>query len=146
MTLPLVLDSAGLDALCGEVPSPTVRALLEEAWRLDRDVLTPAVVCAEVCRGAARTRRVEALVSRQGARGRPWQPVQVVVTDFALARQVGAVLHGAQTGSADIVDAHVVAVCADRGGGLVLTSDPADIERLAAVIPSARIMIRPVTT
>jgi post-segregation antitoxin (ccd killing protein) len=83
--------------------------------------------------------------------------VTVVDTDFALARQVGAVLHGgwraggargaggvgehgAEAASADFADAHVVAVCARRGGGLVITSDAGDIARLAAAVPSARIL------
>lgn len=52
-------------------------------------------------------------------------------TDRALARFVGAVLHAAEAGSADIVDAHVVAA-AEAGGGLVLTGDPSGLERLAA--------------
>jgi len=68
--------------------------------------------------------------------------VTVVDTDFALTRQVGAVLYGAATGSADLADAHVVAVCARRGGGLVITSDVGDIARLAAAVPSARIVSR----
>jgi predicted nucleic acid-binding protein len=109
---------------------------------MNRDVLVPAVVCAEVCRGVARTRRVETLVSREGSKARQRQPVRVVATDFALARQVGAVLHGAGAGSADMVDAHVVAVCAERGGGLVLTSDAGGVQRLAAATPSARIATR----
>lgn len=67
----------------------------------------------------------------------------MVDTDFGLARQVGAVLHGAGAGSADLVDAHVMAVCARRGGALVITSDPADIMRLAAAVPAARVITRP---
>ncbi|MGH3700317.1 MAG: hypothetical protein ACRDQY_12740 [Pseudonocardiaceae bacterium] len=73
----------------------------------------------------------------------PPPPVVVVDTDFALARQVGAVLSGAGAGSVDLADAHVVAVCARRGGGLVITSDPDDIARLAAAVPAARVITRP---
>ncbi|MGH3908374.1 MAG: hypothetical protein ACRDTE_29945 [Pseudonocardiaceae bacterium] len=62
-------------------------------------------------------------------------------TDFVLARQVGAVLHWA--GSADLAVAHLAAVCARRGGGLVITSDPDDIARLAVVVPAARVVTRP---
>ncbi|MFE6919664.1 hypothetical protein ACFVAV_01325 [Nocardia sp. NPDC057663] len=58
-------------------------------------------------------------------------------------RLVGAVLHGAQAGSRYLVDAHVVALCARYGGGLVITSDPDDIRHLAAAVPSARIIVRP---
>ncbi|MGH3856426.1 MAG: PIN domain-containing protein [Pseudonocardiaceae bacterium] len=142
MTVPVVLDAEGLEALCAPTPPEQLRALLHEAWVRERDVLVPAVVCAESCRGVARTRRVEAALARHDqARGqRP--PVSVVVTDFALARQVGAVLHGCNADSRDMVDAHVVAVCALHGGGLVVTADGTDIERLARAVPSARVLTR----
>lgn len=138
-----MLDADGLDALADPSPPIVFRALLREALDRARDVLVPAVVCAEACRGPARTRRVEtALARHRPARGqRP--PVGVIDTDFLLARQVGAVLHGAGTGSADLADAHVVAVCARRGDGLVITSDPQDIARLAATVPAARVVTRP---
>lgn len=102
----------------------------------------PAVVCAEVCRGVARTRRVETLVSRK-PHDHPWQrPVAIVPTDFDMARLVDAILHGAQVGSRYLSDAHVVALCSRYGGGLVITSDPDDIRQLAAAVPSARIIVR----
>ncbi|MGH2706691.1 MAG: type II toxin-antitoxin system CcdA family antitoxin [Actinomycetota bacterium] len=44
----------------------------------------------------------------------------------------------------DIVDAHVVAVCAFHGGGIVVTADSDDVERLAQAVPSARIVTRSV--
>ena len=142
MTMPVVLDAEGLDALCDPHPPEQFRALLHEAWVRERDVLVPAVVCAEACRGVARTRRVEAAVARHHqARGqRP--PVSVVDTDLTLARQVGAVLHGAGADSGDMGDAHVVAVCALHGGGLVVTTDRDDIERLAQAVPSVRVLTR----
>lgn len=143
MSLPVVLDSDGLDALADPRPPPAFRALLREALDRGRDVLVPSVVCAEACRGSARTRQVEVALGRHrpGHGQRP--PVVTVDTDFTLARQVGAVLYGSSAGSADIVDAHVVAVCARYGGGLVITSDTGDIERLAAAVPSVRIVTRP---
>jgi predicted nucleic acid-binding protein len=143
VTLPVVLDSDGLEALSEAHPPPLLRALLQEAWARHRDVLVPAVVCAEVCRGVARTRRVENVVARRNLTGGQRHPVNVVATDFDLARHVGAVLHGAQASSRDLVDAHVVAVCALYGGGLVITSDSGDILRLAAAVPSARVVTRP---
>ena len=100
------------------------------------------MVCAEVCRGAPRTRAVESALARHTPTAGQRPPVDVVPTDFSLARQVGAVLHGAGAGSEDIVDAHVVAVCLLHGGGMVITADPTDIDRLAAVVPSARIVTR----
>lgn len=143
MTLPVVLDSDGLDALSAPQPSARFRAILREAFERQRDVLVPAVVCAEACRGAARTRRVEAAVTRHDAARRQQPPVRVVATDFHLARQVGAVLHGASADSSDMVDAHVVATCVPYGGGLVITADGGDIERLAQAVPSARVVTRP---
>ncbi len=141
--LPIVLDSEGLDAVCDHQPPEPVRALLQEAWVRGRDVLVPAVVCAEACRGLPRTRRVEAAVARHdGSAGRR-PPISLVVTDFVLARQVGAVLHGVGSDSRDMVDAHVVGVCALHGGGLVITADGSDIERLARAVPAARILTRP---
>ncbi|MGH3908556.1 MAG: PIN domain-containing protein [Pseudonocardiaceae bacterium] len=142
MTLPVVLDAEGLDALADPSPPSAFRALLREALDRGRDVLVPAVVCAEACRGPARTRRVETALARHRPTRGQRPPVAVVDTDFVLARQVGAVLYGA--GSADLADAHVVAVCVRRGGGLVITSDPDDIARLAVVVPAARVVTRPV--
>lgn len=143
MIIPLVLDSAGLDELTHWQPSNRLRLLLKDALRHDKPVLVPALVCAEACRGSARTIAVESALSRfESATGE--QPaVTVVPTDFELARQVGAVLHGAKAASEDIVDAHVVSVCVPFGGGLVVTSDPGDIHRLAAAVPSIRIVTRP---
>ena len=142
MTMPVVLDAEGLDALCDPRPPERFRALLHEAWVRERDVLVPAVVCAEACRGVARTRRVEAAVGRHGEPRGQRPPLSVVVTDLTFARQVGAVLHGAGADSCDMVDAHVVAACAVHGGGLVVTADGDDIERLAQAVPSARVLTR----
>lgn len=143
MTLPVVLDSAGLDALAGPRPSAAFRALLGEAWDRGRAVLVPSLVCAEVCRTAARARAVEAALGRHDRAAGEWPAVQVVDTTFDLARSVGAILARSRSGTADIVDAHVVAVAARHGGGLVVTSDPADIARLADAVPAARILTRP---
>lgn len=143
MTLPLVLDADGLDALAASPPPEALRALLEEAWRRDRDVLVPAVVCAEVCRGTARTRAVESAVARRATPLRQRAAVEVVPTDFALARQVGAILYAAGADTEDMVDAHVVATCVGYGGAMVVTADPDDIERLAEAVPSVRIVTRP---
>lgn len=140
--LPVVLDAGGLDALCDPRPPATLRALLEQAWAQGREVLLPAVVCAEVCRGISHTRRVEVAVARYDTPRGQRPPVKLILTDFTLARQVGAVLHGAGSGTEDIVDAHVVAICTLYGGGLVITADSDDIQRLAAAVPSIRIVTR----
>ena len=140
---PLVLDAAGLDAVAAPRPSDAIRALLAEAQRRGREVIVPTVVCAEVARGAARTRAVEAAVSRHDRHRGERPPLRLVDTDFAVARQVGAILAATRHGSDRIVDAHVVAVCIPPGGGLVVTSDPDDIAALAAAVPAVRIRVTP---
>jgi hypothetical protein len=42
-----------------------------------------------------------------------------------------------------MVDAHCVAVAAMHGGGIVVTADPDDIERLASAVPAVRVVTRP---
>jgi len=138
---PLVLDAAGLDAMAAPRPPETIRALLAEAHRRGREVITPTVVCAEVARGAARTRALEATVARHDRQRGEQPPLRLVDTDFTLARQVGAILAATRSASDRIVDAHVVAVCIPPGGGLVVTSDPDDIVALAAAAPAARIRV-----
>lgn len=136
---PLVLDAAALGALAAPRPPATLRALLAEAHRRGREVITPTLVCAEVARGRTRTRALEAAVARHD-RDRGERPaLRLVDTDFALARQVGAILEATGSGSERIVDAHVVAVCVPAGGGLVVTRDASDIAALAAAVPAARI-------
>jgi predicted nucleic acid-binding protein len=136
---PIVLAAGGLDELSKTKPSDAFRALLREAWKRDREVFVPAVVCAELARGVNRTRALEATLSRHdGASGQP--PVSIVDTDFDLARLVGSILFAGNVGTEDLVDAHVVAVCAMHQGGLIVTADPDDIHRLAQGIPAVRVI------
>jgi predicted nucleic acid-binding protein len=143
MTPPLILDADAVDALSERVPPERLRALLTEAWRRRADILVAALVCAECCRGAGRTRAVEAALSRHPRGGGARPAVRVVPTDFDLARRVGAVLYGARAATGDVVDAHSVAIAAVYGGGIVVTADPDDIERLAAAVPAVRVVTRP---
>lgn len=138
---PLVLDAAGLDAIAAGRPPEVVRALLGEAHRRGREVIAPTVACAEVARGAKRTRALEAAVARHDRHRGEQPPLRLVDTDFNLARQVGAILEATRSGSDRMVDAHVVAVCLPTGGGLVVTSDPDDIAALASAVPAARIRL-----
>jgi predicted nucleic acid-binding protein len=138
---PIVLDAAGLDELSQTRPTDAFRALLKEAWKRDREVFVPAVVCAELARGVKRTRALEAALSRHdGTSGQP--PVSIVDTDFDLARLVGSILFAANVGTEDLVDAHVVAVCAMHQGGLIVTADPDDLHRLAQGVPAVRVITR----
>ena len=143
--LPVVLDAAGLSemALPGKSgPHRALFGLLDQAWAMGRDVLIPAIVCAEVCRGVSRTRQVESLLARHSPGRNRSAPVVIVDTDFPLARLVGTVLESSKASSRDIVDAHVVAICVSRGGGLIVTSDPKDHVRLSAPFVGARIIVR----
>lgn len=145
--LPIVLDAAGLSemAMPGKSgPHRSLFALLDHAWANGRDVLVPAVLCAELCRGVARTRQVESFLARHNRGRNPQAPVVIVDTDFSLARLVGTVLESSKAPSCDIVDAHVVAICVSRGGGLIVTSDPNDHVRLSAPFIGTRIIIRSV--
>ncbi len=136
----VVLDAAGLEQLAAGRPADRFRALLAVAAERGREVVVPAVVCVEVCRGAPRTRAVEAALGRH-ARVRGRRPaVTVVDVDLPLAKQIGAILHAAGAATEDLVDASVVAVAVAGGGGLVVTEDRDDIERLAAVVPAVRII------
>jgi predicted nucleic acid-binding protein len=142
--LPVVLDSAALSDLaspCVRGPSAFFWSVLEQAWSDQRDVVVPAVVCAEVCRGVARTRQVESLLARHDPQRKQRSPIRVVDTNFALARLVGTVLEASRAGSEDLVDAHLVAVCIDRGGGLILTTDLLDLQRLSAPFVGVRIIV-----
>jgi len=143
MSPAVVLDADGLDALSQSHPPERLRALLTEAWKRRSEVLVAAVTCAESCRGAARTRSIESALSRRSQPAGSQAAVQVVPTDFDLARTVGAVLHGAGAGTVDIVDAHAVALAVSRGGGIVITADPDDIDRLASAAPAVRVVSRP---
>ncbi len=137
MTTRLVLDAAAFDLL--DAPrSEDFRSLLREAVRRRTEVCCAAVTLAEVCRGAARTRRVEVALARE----RGGQRINVVPTDERLAKLVGAILHDTKSGSDRLADAHVVAVCAGADNALVLTADPADITALGAAVPGTRIVTR----
>lgn len=122
----LVLDAEALNALASGGPGEArVRAALTAAVNQSAAVVIPAVVLAELYRGGAHDQRVDACLARQGG-------VEVAGTDQGLARRVGHLLAAAGLGSAHMADAHTVAVAITRGGGVVLTGDVADIERLAA--------------
>lgn len=123
----VVLDAGAMSALAGR---PTrrnleVRAALRAAVRLDRDVLVPAVILAELYRGPGHNQLVDACLSRETGIG-------VRDTDRPMARLVGGVLAAASADTQHLADAHVVATAVDLGGGIALTTDPEDIGRLAA--------------
>jgi predicted nucleic acid-binding protein len=123
----VVLDAEALAALAGRPArrSREVRAALRAAERLDREVIVPAVVLAELYRGPRHNQLVDACLARETG-------IRVRATDREFARLVGGVLAAARTGSEHLADAHVVAAVVELGGGIALTTDPADLGRLAA--------------
>jgi predicted nucleic acid-binding protein len=133
----LVLDSEALSALAGRANKKQreVRAALAAAARLRRDVVVPALVLAELYRSAKRSAFVDACLSRETG-------LRIRDTDRAFARLVGGLLSGAGAGSELIVDAHVVAAAIEAGGGVILTGDPRDLERIGA--PYQNLVVVPI--
>jgi predicted nucleic acid-binding protein len=134
VTRSLVLDAEALSALARRRSraQAEVRAALEAARRLRQDVVTPAVILAELYRGHGRNQVVDACLSRETG-------IRVRDTDRSLARLVGGVLDAAAAGSEDLADAHAVAVAIETGGGVIVSADPDDMERLAAGYPNVHV-------
>ena len=90
-------------------------------------ITIPATALAQAMRNPARQARLSRLIRQAGT--------DLVALDGPDSTAVGMVL--ARTGTADIVDAHVV-VCALRAGQAVATRDPADLRRIS---PGLRLII-----
>jgi hypothetical protein len=113
----VTFDAGGLIAL--DRNDRRAIALLARAMELGIRVTVPATALAQVLRNPARQTRLSRLI-RQPA-------TDLIPLNGPDATAVGLLL--AKTGTADIVDAHVV-ICARRTGRLVVTSDPGDIGRI----------------
>ena len=135
MSASIVLDNAALAALAGaeSTAKETVRAALTAAVRLQRDVVVPAVVLAEMYRGRHHNQVVDACLSRETG-------LRIRDTDRTFARLVGGVLAGARVGSESMVDAHVVAAAVESGGGVCLTGDPGDVGAMGAPYPHITVL------
>ena len=135
MSLALVLDAEALSGFARQRGQRfrEVRAALEAARRLQRDVVVPAVILAELYRGPGHNQVVDSCLSRES-----W--ISVRDTDRAFARYVGAVLTAAGADSSDIADAHAVASAVEVGGGVILTGDEEDLDRLSAPYPNIRVV------
>ena len=134
----VVLDSEAFNALAG-ADSPRkreVRRILTAASRSDREVVVPTVVLAELYR-PGRMAMVDACLSQRTA------APACRDTDRSIARIVGGVLAGANAGSEDLADAHVVAVAIEGGRSVVVTGDHRDLERLAAPYSSVTVVSLP---
>lgn len=117
MTRGVTLDAGALIGL--DRDDRRVIALLVRAQETAARITIPATALAQSVRNPARPARLARLV-RQPA-------TDVVPLDRVDATGVGRLL--AASGTADVVDAHVV-VCARRAGQAVVTSDPEDLRRL----------------
>jgi predicted nucleic acid-binding protein len=118
----LTFDAGGLIAL--DRNDRRVLALIARAAEQGLRITVPATALAQAMRSPARQARLSRLIR---------QPeTDLVALDGPGATAVGLLL--SRTGTADIVDAHVV-VCARRAGQSVVTSDPADLRRIAPELP-----------
>lgn len=132
----IVLDAAAFDVI--DQPNTRLWALFQRSVGRDAEICCSAVTLAEVCRGSARTRTIEAFLNRTDARRR----VVILATDVPMAKAVGAILYEARVGSEMIADAHVVAACSGADQAVVVTSDPDDISRLAGSLRGVRVVTR----
>lgn len=114
----ITFDAGGLIAL--DRNDRRVLALLERAKELGIRITIPATALAQAIRKPARQARLSRLIRQAGT--------DLIPLSGPDATAVGLLL--AQTGTADIVDAHVV-ICARRAGQAVVTSDPADLKQIA---------------
>jgi predicted nucleic acid-binding protein len=117
----VTLDAGALIAL--DRNDRRVIVLLARAVETSTRVTIPASALAQVIRRPEVQARVSRLIR---------QPTtDLVALDRVDAVSIGRLL--AASGTADVVDAHVV-VCARRAGQRVVTSDPADLAQLDPTI------------
>jgi len=117
----LTFDAGGLIAL--DRNDRRVIALVARAAERGMRITIPATALAQAIRNPARQARLSRLVRQSGT-----DPIALNGGD---ATAVGLLL--ARTGTADVVDAHVV-ICAQRAGQAVVTSDAADLSRIASAL------------
>jgi predicted nucleic acid-binding protein len=124
----LILDSEALSALARPRAAPDrherVRAAMRVALRRGEPVRVPAAILVELYRGGGTDEAIDLELGRGYAR--------VVTTGVWIARLAGHLLAAVSAGSEMAVDALVVATAIRLGGGMILTHDPTDLERLAA--------------
>ncbi len=120
-----VLDAGALIALERTDREVLRRLVVAEAENIP--LITSSAVVAQVLRDPG----------RQVALARALRGVQEDPLDGEAARAIGPLL--ARSGTVDVVDAHVALLA--HAGDEILTSDPADLERLTAGRP---VRIRPV--
>ena len=120
----LILDAGAILALARG--DGVTRAALELAVREVYVAVIPTPVLAQVHRGGHDRARIDRVVNAVGA---------LLPTSEAIARRAGELQ--AKTGTADVVDAIVVAEALASAPALILTSDPRDLGRLLEGEPEA---------
>lgn len=124
----LILDSEALSALARPRSSPErhlkVRAAMRSAARRGHLVRVPSAILVELYRGGGSDEAIDQELSRGH--------VRVTTTGLRIARIAGHLLARAGWGSESAIDALVVATAIRLGGGMIVTHDPGDLERLAA--------------
>jgi predicted nucleic acid-binding protein len=118
----IAFDAGGLIAL--DRNHRRVLALIARAAEQGIRITIPATALAQAMRSPARQARLSRLIRQPDT--------DLIALDGPGATAVGLLL--SRTGTADVVDAHVV-VCARRAGQPVITSDPADLRRIAPELP-----------
>ena len=114
----ITFDAGGLIAL--DRNDRRVLTLIARAAERGMRITIPATALAQAIRNPARQARLSRLIRQAGT--------DLVPLDGPDATAVGLLL--ARTGTADIVDAHVV-ICAQRAGQAVVTSDANDLRGIA---------------
>ena len=114
----ITFDAGGLIAL--DRNDRRVLTLIARATQRGMRITIPATALAQAIRNPARQARLSRLIRQAGT--------DLIPLDGPDATAVGLLL--ARTGTADIVDAHV-AICAQRAGQAVVTSDADDLRRIA---------------
>lgn len=121
----LTFDAGGLIAL--DRNDRRVVALLARALERGMRITIPATALAQAMRNPSRQARLSRLARQAGT--------DLMALDGPDATAVGLLL--ARTQTSDIVDAHV-ALCAERAGQAIVTSDPGDLKR---IVPGLQLVV-----
>jgi predicted nucleic acid-binding protein len=119
----LVLDAGALIGV--DRRSMRVQELLKRARFRNASIVVPTAVVAQVVRGGGRQANLRRFLADSYLR--------FASLDYPIALEIGALL--GQSGTADVVDACVVACARHLGHCPVVTSDPEDLRKLDDTLP-----------
>lgn len=114
----VTLDAGGLIAL--DRNNRRVLALVARASERGMRITVPATALAQAIRNPSKQARLSRLIRQVSTDLKPLDGPDATAVGLLLAR----------SGTADVVDAHVV-ICALRAGQAVVTSDAGDLRRIA---------------